>query len=186
MPLTAVDKDIVIRTDPGLDNMVKHLGYRSIQLSGSDLDRALISDRELIRISQDRLRGVKIIPDDKLDYQSHAHLKLARALAAKLFTIPPQVHIALIPPASDRVNTAGMYSTITGEIYISLETARHFQTMIDTLIHEFGHHRQVVVYGKAEDLIPEHASCMRVIAEKVISIVGSGELDPLLEEVIWS
>ena len=102
-----------------------------------------------------------------------------------MFYTPPPVYVAVIPPASDRVRTAGMYSTAPGEIYISLEMMEQGKTMIDTLVHEMAHHRQYRTMGEAEDLTPAHAESMTYIAAEVVEAVASGAFDDLLGEVTW-
>ncbi len=181
-------EDAVIRTDDRLDSMVKHLGYNSVSVQDrvyDTLSRAIMTDRQLVQISQERLREVEIIPDDHLDSVSLKHLKLARAIATNIFPTPPPVYVANIPPASDRVRTAGMYSPKTGEVYISSEMMARCRTMIDTLVHELAHHRQYIIYGEAGDLTPSHAECMTHIATNVVEITSKRELDNFLKGVIW-
>ncbi len=181
-------ENAVIRTSDRLDGMVKHLGYLSTSVNWGVRDtlaRAISTDKDIVRISQDRLREVEIIPDEKLEQRHLTHLKLVKALAAKVFYTPPPVHVAVIPPASDRVRTAGMYSTDTGEVYISLEMMEHGKTMIDTLVHELAHHRQYRNTGEAADLTPAHAESMTYIAAEVVKVIANGELDDLLKEVMW-
>ncbi len=178
----------MIRTSDRLDGMVKHLGYQSVSVSWSvkdTLGRAITTDTEIVRTSQERLREVEVIPDEKLERRHLAHLKLARAIAAKVFYTPPPVHVAVIPPASDRVRTAGMYSTATGEIYIALEMMERGKTMIDTLVHELAHHRQYRTMGEAADLTPAHAESMTNIAAEVVKAVADRIFDDLLGEVTW-
>jgi len=114
-----------------------------------------------------------------------AYLRLARGIAARVFYTPPPVHVAAIPPASDRVRTAGMYGTATGEIYISLEMMERGRTMVDTLVHELAHHRQYRSTGESEDLTPAHAEAMTSVAAQVVEAVASGAFDNLLGEVTW-
>ena len=183
-----IGENAVIRTSDRLDGMVKHLGYQSISLIygvRDTLARAIATDKEIVRTSQERLREVEVIPDAKLERRHRAHLNLARAIAGKVFYTPPPVHVAVIPPASDRVRTAGMYSTATGEVYISLEMMGLGKTMIDTLVHEMAHHRQYRTMGEAEDLTPAHAESMTNIAAQVVEAVAGRELDDLLGEVAW-
>jgi len=186
----AIGENAVIRTDARWDGMVKHLGYESVSLQSyvrDTLARAINTDRELIKASQERLREVEVIPDDKLETRYRAHLNLARAITRKVFTYSPPsgVHAAVIPPASDRVRTAGMYSTAVGEVYISLEMMGRARSMIDTLVHELAHHRQYRTTGEAADLTPAHAESMTYIAAEVVRIIAGGDLDDLLEEVVW-
>jgi hypothetical protein len=183
-------ENTLIRTDSRWDGMVKHLGYESVSLQpyvSDTLARAITTDKELIRASQERLREVEVIPDEKLEPRYRAHLTLARAITRKVFTYSPPsgVHVAIIPPASDRVRTAGMYSTTVGEVYISQEMMERTRSMVDTLVHELAHHRQYRTMGEAEDLTPSHAESMTRIAAEVVRIIAGGELDDLLKEVVW-
>lgn len=181
-------EDVVIRTNDKHDSMVRHLGYQSISLSWGvrdTLSRAITTDKELIKKSQDQLRETEIISEERLDGRERAHLALARQIAALVFHPPPPVHVAIIPPASDRVRTAGMYSTATGEVYISLEAMGQGRTMIDTLVHELAHHKQYCATGEADDLTPAHAEAMTHTAAEVVRNVSSGALDYLLKEVDW-
>ncbi len=183
-------ENVVIRTDSRWDGMVRHLGYESVSIQSyvrDTLARAVTTDRELIEMSQERLREVEIIPDKKLESRVQAHLKLARAITGKVFPYSPPsaVHVAMIPSASDRVRTAGMYSTSMGEIYVSLEMMGRCKSMIDTLVHELAHHRQYRTSGEAADLTPAHAESMTYIAAEVVKIIAGGELDDLLKEVSW-
>lgn len=178
----------VLSTNSRLDGMVRHLGYQPVKVTWGvreALARAIPTDKEIVKTSQERLREVKVIPEEKLETHHQAHLRLARAIAAAVFHPPPRVHVAIIPPASDRVRTAGMYSTTAGEIYISLEMMENCRSVIDTLVHEMGHHRQFLVYNEAEDLTPSHAEAMTSIAAEVVRIVSDGGLDELLQEVKW-
>ncbi|MDD5501230.1 MAG: hypothetical protein PHH57_06065 [Candidatus Omnitrophica bacterium] len=185
-----IGENAVIRTSERLDSMVRHLGYESVSLQHSvrdTLGRAITTDRDLVRESQARLREVEVIPDDKLEFRHRAHIKLARAITAKVYPYSPPsgVYVAVIPPASDLKRTAGMYSTGTGEVYISLEMMGRCKTMIDTLVHELAHHRQFRSYGEADDLTPLHMEAMQWVAAEVIEAIASGALDESLKEVVW-
>jgi hypothetical protein len=59
-----IGENAVIRTDSRWDGMVRHLGYESVSVQSyvrETLSRAISTDRELIKISQERLREVEII-----------------------------------------------------------------------------------------------------------------------------
>ncbi len=183
-------ENAVIRTSERLDSMVRHLGYESVSLQHSvrdTLGRAITTDRDLVRESQARLREMEVIPDDKLEPRHRVHIKLARAITVRVYPYSPPsgVHIAIIPPASDLKRTAGMYSTGTGEVYISLEMMGRCKTMIDTLVHELAHHRQYRSYGEADDLTPVHMESMQWVAAEVVEAIASGTLDEFLKEVVW-
>jgi hypothetical protein len=78
-----------------------------------------------------------------------------------------------------------MYSTSSGEVYISLEMMGRACSMIDTLVHELAHHRQYKTMGEADDLTPSHAESMTYIAAEVVRVISGGEFDELLKEVVW-
>jgi len=166
--------NIVIRTDSRLDDMVRHLGYVSVPYH----DNA-ITDVELIRESQKRLRQTEIISDDQLNSVQRVHLNLAR-LIAKNITNVPNIHAAIIPSASNRVRTAGLYNRKTCEIYISVEQLNKLSNTIDTVIHELAHHT-----SGAEDLQEAHAKEMCRICDKVIDLVDKGCFNDLLKNAVY-
>jgi len=179
-----LEEGSVIRTSEKHDKAVEHLGYHSVSLSDDEislLETKVPTDIEVINESQNRLRETKIIPDDQLSPLQLAHLNLARAIAKGVGCIPPAgIHAAVIPPASDRVRTAGLYGTKSGALYLSIDMLSKGRDAFDTLVHELGHHRQFSSSGEAEDLTPSHAEAMTDIAEKLIQGLNSGEYDKLL------
>ena len=96
-------ENAVIRTDNSYDAMVTHLGYKSIGVQWQvreGLSRAITTDKDLIKASQEKLSQVEIIPDDGLSKRQLAHLKLARAIADATFThhrVEGGVFAAIIP-----------------------------------------------------------------------------------------
>jgi len=184
------DPPAVIRTDEKWDGLVKHLNYKSVSVLHSARDtlaRAITTDRELVRASQERLREVEIVPDERLDPVPYTHLKLAREIAKRVFphSPPAGVYAAIIPPASDRARTAGLYSIKTSEVYIAMEQMPRCRNIIDTLVHELAHHRQYRSTGEADDLTPIHMEAMQAIAADVVKISALSELDYLFKEVTW-
>ncbi len=180
----------IIRTEEKLENVVKHLGYYSVSLNWGVRDalRNVIKTDKLIRdISQEKLRETEIVPDEQLDTRQLAHIKLARAIVDKIFGLGSLsgVYPAIIPPASDRVRTAGMYGTSSNAIYISLEMLYKGRDTVDTLIHEMAHHRQWRQTGEAEDLTESHAAAMTGIASDVIRRLSLGDFNEYLKEVSW-
>ena len=173
---------VVIRTSPRWDNQVRHLGYEPVGKNAQDSHTGLPTDIELIRASQEQLSKVKIVPAQNLSQCKQAHLKLAREIAyGRNGTRPPKdIHAAIIPPASDRVRTAGMYSRASQEIYISLDQLEHGRTTVDTVIHEIAHHA-----SGAEDGEEAHNAAMTKVAAGVIERTASGQFDELLKEVVW-
>ncbi|MBU0777782.1 hypothetical protein KKF82_05950, partial [Patescibacteria group bacterium] len=178
-------EDAVIRTSDRWDNMVKHLGYtpHSVTINVQNtLSAAITTDRNIIDASTERLRDAEIIPDDKLTATQLAHLELARAIADKAHTGKPVrgVFASLIPPASDRVRTAGMYGQNTQEIYIDLSQLDYGHKTVDTVIHELAHHT-----SGDEDLTESHANHMTRLASYVVSLTHEGRFDELMQGVTW-
>jgi len=178
-------ENAVIRTDDRWEGTVKHLGYVpvSVQWNVRDtLARAITTDKDLIRASQERLREAEVIPDERLSPKQRAHLKLARAITDEICRISKvsAVYAAIIPPASDRVRTAGMYSRTTGEIYIASDQLENAKAAVDTVIHEIAHHT-----SGAEDLEQAHADAMTSVAARVVKETAGGTFDELLKEVAW-
>jgi len=175
----------VIRTSDRWDGTVKHLGYISMGVSWQVRDTlalAIPTDLDLIKASQERLREVAAVPDDKLSPPQRAHLKLARAIADEVapYRKVAGVHGAIIPPASDRVRTAGLYSRTTEEVFIASDQLEHGRSAVDTVIHEMAHH----VSG-AEDLEERHAEEMTRIAARVVEATSRGKFDDLMKEASW-
>jgi hypothetical protein len=110
-----------------------------------------------------------------------AHLRLARKIAT-FFHYPDisGVHAAVIPPASDRVRTAGMYSRTTREVYIASDQLERGRSTIDTIIHEIAHHT-----SGAEDLQEAHSQAMTDVASQVVQLTVAGRFDKELKEVEW-
>jgi hypothetical protein len=177
-------ENAVIRTSDRWDSTVKHLGYESHSVNWlvqDTLAQAVLTDKELVKASQERLREVETIPDERLSRKQRAHLSLARAIADEVtVTKVSGVHAAIIPPASDRVRTAGMYSRTTMEIYIAADQLERGSTTVDTVIHEIAHHT-----SGAEDLEEAHSEAMTRVAAKVVEMTHGGKFDRLMREVIW-
>ena len=183
-----IPENAVIRTNEKFDNTIKHLGYESVSFTQEELNglgKSIPTDVDIINGSQRRLRSAEVVPDEKLDSRQLSHLKLARVVANDIFHTPVSVYAAVIPPASDRVRTAGLYGTTTGVIYINLDQLYSGRTTVDTLVHELGHHREYRQTGSAEDLSPAHAEAMTDVAAKVVEDVAKGTFDKLLKEVSW-
>jgi len=175
----------VIRTDDRWDGTVKHLGYAPVSVQWyvrDTLARAVSTDADLVKASQERLREVEVIPDTRLTTRQLAHLKLARAVTDEVCRIRrvSAVHAAIIPPASDRVRTAGMYSRTTQEIYIASDQLERGRTTVDTAVHEIAHHT-----SGAEDLEEAHSAAMTQVAARVVEETARGTFDDLLKEAIW-
>ena len=174
----------VIRTTDRWDGTVKHLGYISVSVQWAvrdTLSKAITTDEDLVTASQEKLREVQVIPDERLTPGQLAHLTLARKIAT-YFHHPniAGVHAAIIPPASDRVRTAGMYGRATREIYIASDQLERGRTTIDTVIHEIAHHT-----SGAEDLEEGHSQAMTYVAARVVELTAAGRFDEELEEAVW-
>jgi len=179
----------VIRTTERWDGMVKHLGYTSVSLQYGVRDAlavAITSDGALIQESQERLRETKAVPDDTLTPRAKTHLELARAIAT-WFGVN-KVYASVIPPASDRVRTAGLYDHALEEIVLHLETLESAKRTVDAMIHELGHHRAYKRTGDiklAEDLQPAHSEAMTQVASRVVEMVADGRFDNYLKGAVW-
>ena len=179
----------VIRTTDRWDGMVKHLGYTSVSLQWGvkdALSMAITNDGALIQESQERLRETKVLPDDRLTARAMTHLELARAIAT-WFGVH-KVYASIIPPASDRVRTAGLYDNALEEIILHLETLESARRTVDAVIHELGHHKAYKTTGDiklAEDLQPAHSEAMTVVAARVVEMVADRRLDNYLKEAVW-
>jgi len=177
-------ENVVIRTSDRWDGTVKHLGYvsQSLQWGAKDaIAKAITTDEDLVKTSQEKLSEVQTIPDERLTPRQLGNLKLARAIAGK-FRHPPVtgVQAAIIPPASNRVRTAGMYSRSTAMIYIASDQLESGEKTVDTVIHELAHH-----LSGAEDLEEGHSEWMTHIAGRVVFLTSYGEFDEYLKEVMW-
>jgi hypothetical protein len=178
-------ENAVIRTDDRWDGTIKHLGYTAVNIQWhvrDTLARAIMTDKDLVKASQERLREAEIIPEDRLSRKQRTNLKLARAISEDICRIRrvSAVHASIIPPASDRVRTAGMYSRTTEEIYIASDQLESARSTIDTVIHEIAHHT-----SGAEDLEQAHADAMTNVASRVVKETAGGKFDELLKEAIW-
>ncbi len=180
----SVGENVVLRTDAKWDASVKHLGYESASVGWNvqgAISHVIWRDIDLVRASQERLRDAQVIPDGPLTPLQRVHLALARAIASR-YRWPPiaGVHAAIIPPASDRMRTAGLYNRRTEEILIGAEHLISGRATVDTVIHEIAHH----VSG-AEDGQEAHNAAMTVVAAQVVQWVAAGTFDEELKEVEW-
>lgn len=179
-----VGENAVIRTDARWDGTVRHLGYEPVSLGWTVRDTlalAIKTDVALFQESQERLREVEVVPDERLGQKQMAHLRLARKIAEG-FRAPRirAVYAALIPPASDRMRTAGLYNTILKEIYIATDQLESARWAIDTLIHEIAHHT-----SRAEDGEKAHYEAMTWVAAHVVEKTAAKQFDELLKEAVW-
>ncbi|MDD4985400.1 MAG: hypothetical protein PHQ43_06375 [Dehalococcoidales bacterium] len=164
----------VARTNPELDAFVRHLGYESVDTD----DKTLKTDFQLVMESQQRLEQASIIPDRELSPTQKACLNLTRELARDLAPRRLRgIHAAVIPPASDRVRTAGLYSRRKEEIFISTDQLQRGKTAVDTGIHEIAHHN-----SGAEDGAIEHQTELSRIGEMVASRAAQGRYDKFVAD----
>ncbi|MFQ5827313.1 MAG: hypothetical protein ACE5IA_08155 [Dehalococcoidia bacterium] len=127
----------VIRTTERWDGTVRHLGYEPVGVFWSVRDTlalAIHTDAALVQESQERLREVQAVPDSRLTPRQRPHLGLARKIVERLLFTPVPVHAAMIPPASDRMRTAGLYSRSLREIYIATDQLERARSAVDTMI----------------------------------------------------
>ena len=177
--------DACIRTSDRWDNMIRHLGYTSYNVHHG-VQHTLMSvipfDKSIIDDSIESLRETKIITDEDLTESQLNHLELARRIAVRAHGGESVrcVYAAIIPPASERVRTAGLYSTNTQEIYIDLSQLNSAYDTIDTIIHELAHHT-----SGAEDLTAGHAKHMTRLASYVVDQTYAGMYDDLMEKANW-
>jgi hypothetical protein len=185
-----VGDNVVIRTDSRWDGMVKHIGYTSVSIQWGVRDvlsTAITTDKELVTRSQEALRETKVVPESSLTKTAWAHLKLARAIASH-FSDVAGVYASIIPPASDRTRTAGLYDRGTQEIMLHLETLEHGRSTVDAMVHELGHHiasQRVTDPMQAEDLQPAHSDAMTYVAARVFEATSNREFDEYLKEAVW-
>lgn len=169
-----------LRTEGKYDAMVRHLGYEPITAPEGlykPLQKHLRTDVQLINESQKRLRNVELIPDSKLDPSSNASIALARHITSDLSRNRPVrgVHAAIIPPASDRVCTAGLYGRSTEEIFIAGDQLHRARTAVDTTIHELAHHTT-----GAEDGEEAHNSELSRLGGLVVKLTAQRNYDNII------
>lgn len=168
-------EDAVLRTSDRWDSIVKHLGYKSVSVTWNvenALQQVIKTDIGLRDESQERLRDVEIIPDTTLTPTQQVNLNLARAIVSETAKRVKGVHAAIIPPASDRVRTAGMYGRTTEEIYISADQLNHAKDTIDTVVHEIAH-----ATSGAEDGEKAHYEAISERASRVVMLTKQNLFD---------
>ena len=187
-------ENAVMRTNERWDALVKHLGYYSVGLYYAitdTLSEIIKTDDQLMQESQDRLRDVTVISDRDLSPAQRVHLELARAIAREIQGSEQLrgIHAAIIPPASDRVRTAGMYGRDTVEIFISAEQLSVARSAVDTTIHELAHHtagQSVSNPMEAEDGAEAHTRELTRLAGEVVQLTGRGRFDSIVKEPDFS
>ncbi|MDP2659700.1 MAG: hypothetical protein Q8R28_03105, partial [Dehalococcoidia bacterium] len=117
-----------------------------------------------------------------LSPQRRAVLQVSRALCQDFSPSISSIEAAQIPPASQRVRTAGLYNRGTGQMYVALEQLDRGKSAIDTVIHEMAHHT-----SGADDGELAHAEEIKNLAGKVVASVASRKYDALLKnpEFTW-
>lgn len=169
---TTPNTNLVRRTNPGLDAMVRHLGYEPV-----DDNSITRTDIDIVRESQERLKEVEIIPDRSLSPAAKTSLSLAKRIADDVASRRRVrgVRAASIPPASDRVRTAGMYSRGGEEIYISADMLARGKTAVDSTLHEMAHHN-----SGAEDGNMAHSTELSRLGGLVVEKVASRKYDDII------
>jgi hypothetical protein len=170
-----------IRTDPRWDKAVRHLGYEPVTLSTEENTGNLRKDTDLIAESQENLSHVVITPDDQLTPGQLAALSLIREINNRNARAT-EIHAAVIPPASDRVRTAGMYGRHDQRIYVSLDQLGSGRMAVGTAIHEMSHHT-----SGEEDGVETHENEIKKLASSVIDQVSRGDYDAYLKNpaLVW-
>jgi hypothetical protein len=173
-------RNVVRRTSPQLDAFVNHLGYVSVNIPTED---GLKTDAELVQESQERLSRVKVIPDHNLSEAQRVNLSLVREIISDITSRKVHgIHAADIPPASDRVTTAGMYGRNEEVIFISPIQLMRGRTSVDTGVHELSHHT-----SGAEDGEPEHQAEIARLGGEIVARTRSGRYDRIIAEpaFVW-
>ena len=176
----------VIRTDPSLDEAVKHIGYASKTVdpeTEKSLQGVVMTDVELLEDSQNRLAGVQPISDNSLNSRQLANLALARAITKELSNGDVvEVCAGRIPGASDRTRTAGLYSRLEPKIYIAEDQLESGKSTVDVAVHEVSHHT-----SQDEDGDPGHNVEISRQASKVLELVNAGNFDEYIrnQSFVW-
>jgi hypothetical protein len=163
-----------IRTDPKYDKSVRHLGYEPMDIPEGE-KAGLHKDVDIVNESQERLAKVGIIPDTELSSRRKASLEIVREISKRISSVVA-IYAALIPDASDRVRTAGMYNRLNRLIYISPDQLDSGRIAINTGIHEIAHHN-----SGEEDGETKHQAESDKLKQTVIDQVSHGEYDQLLK-----
>ena len=172
--------DTVLRINAASDPTVRHLGYRSQSVNYAvqySLSEVLRTDKSLLKASQEKLREVKVIPDDELAAEEGMYLTMARTIVDKLSYGVQGVHAAIIPPASDRVRTAGLYGKTSRQIFLSPDKLVSGRDVIDVTVHEVAHFT-----SQADDGQPKHYEEISRLAGMVAKYTAEGAFDKYLED----
>ncbi len=169
---TLPNANSVRRTNPGLDAMVRHLGYEPVDDEG-----IARTDIDIVNESQERLKKVEVIPDRSLSPAARTSLSLAKRIADDVASRRKVrgVRAASIPPASDRVRTAGMYARGAEEIYISTDMLERGKTAVDSTLHEMAHHN-----SGAEDGNIAHSTELTRLGGLVVGRVAGKKYDDII------
>jgi len=182
----------VLRTNSRYDAMVQHLGYKSVKvhwLAENFLSALIMSDRGLIAESQERLSRSEAVPDNKLTVNAQKHLMLARRIAREFRC--ERVSGGVIPQASDMARTAGMYDPTLEEIIIHINQMETCGDMMDTLVHELGHHVAYLKSGRSGDistygdLTEGHSAAMSKVSADIITMTQARTLDEYFKGCEW-
>jgi hypothetical protein len=135
-------------------------------------------------VSSSHPKYFEVIPDDELTPKQRIHLKLARAIADRLFQIDKirGVHAAHIymRAAAGRKKALGLYDRNNWEVYLAPEALDRAFLTVAMLVHELGHH-----VSNAEDLTEEHAYGMQEVGARLMQYTSQGVFDSELREVEW-
>jgi len=172
--------NICIRTNSKYDHIVRHLGYTPVD-EIPDNTGIYRKDTELIGESQQKLSQVKVIPDEQLSSGQLSALSLIRAINDRNARASG-IFAAVIPAASDRVRTAGLYGRHDKKIHMSTDQLNSLWAAINTGIHEMAHH-----ISGAEDGLQEHDEQITTLSKTIIEQVSNGDYDIYLKnpELAW-
>jgi hypothetical protein len=171
---STISDNACIRTNSRLDKAIRHLGYRPVDVPAGETYE-LPRDVDIVNQSQERLARAGIIPDTELSSRRMASLGIIREINKRV-SQAAAVYAALIPDASDRVHTAGMYGRMNRLIYISPEQLDRGRVAVNTGIHEMAHHNT----GEEDGEDRHQAECDRLKAT-VVDQVSRGDYDQYLK-----
>lgn len=129
-------------------------------------------------------RSFQLLSDEALTSKQRVHLRLARAIADKLFRIEKvsgvyAARIFMRTPEGRKV--LGLYNRDTWEVFLDPEALDTGFVTVAVLVHELGHHT-----SDAEDLTPEHTMGMQEVGAKLMQYTAEGTFDAELQETIWT
>lgn len=128
-------------------------------------------------------RGLRVLPDGALTSTQRTHLRLARAIADRLFRIDKikgvyAASISLRTPGGRKA--LGLYDRKTCEVFLAPEALDTAFVTVAMLSHELAHHA-----SGAEDFTEEHMMAMQEVGAKLVRYTSQGMFDAELQEARW-